>query len=166
MANENIEKGKEAAAGAAKAAAEKLDGLYNKLPLDKINEKLGGKVDVKSPKFKLGVLIALVVLVVLILWAIFGGSSPKSAFNNWRDAIISGNLEKANKYSFGDNKSRANEGLIKMLKNSDTAKLEFKQGEIVGVEKHGKYATVKVMDSKGKTSDMPMVDEGGWKIRY
>ena len=166
MANENIEKGKEAAVGAAKAAAEKLDGIYNKLPLDKINEKLGGKVDVKSPKFKLGVLIALVVLVALILWAVFGGSSPKGAFNDWRDAIVSGNLEKANKYSFGDNKSRYNEESIKKYKSNDTEKLEFKKGKVVGVEKHGKFATIKVMDSEGKTREWSMIDEGGWKIKY
>ena len=35
-----------------KIIIEKLDEYYNKLPLDKINEKLGGKVDVKSKKFK------------------------------------------------------------------------------------------------------------------
>ena len=166
MANENIDKAKEAATGAAKAAAEKLDGLYNKLPLDKINEKLGGKVDVKSPKVKLGVLVALVVLVLLILWAVFGGSSPKSAFNDWRDAIVSGNLEKANKYSFGENKSRYNETLIKGLKNSDTMKLEFKEVKVIGVEKNGKFATVKLMDGKGKKSEFSMVDEGGWKVRF
>ena len=38
------------------------DELYNKLPLDKINDKLGGKVDVKSKKFKIGVFIAVPVL--------------------------------------------------------------------------------------------------------
>ena len=48
IAEEVAEKAKKAA----KLAADKLDEYYNKLPLDKINEKLGGKVDVKSKKFK------------------------------------------------------------------------------------------------------------------
>ena len=47
------EEGAEKAKKAAKLAADKLDEYYNKLPLDKINEKLGGKVDVKSKKFKI-----------------------------------------------------------------------------------------------------------------
>ena len=56
------------------------DELYNKLPLDKINDKLGGKVDVKSKKFKMGVFIAVPVLFLLIVWMIFsGGGKPSSS---------------------------------------------------------------------------------------
>ena len=59
------------------AALGKADELYNQLPLDKINDKLGGKVDVKSKKFKLiaagSVLGVLALVVVGIACLIFGG---------------------------------------------------------------------------------------------
>ena len=76
MAEEAARKAK--AAGA--AVAEKADELYNKLPLDKINEKLGGKIDVKSPVFKK---VLFSVLAVLLLFFVFslcsgGGSSSGS----------------------------------------------------------------------------------------
>ena len=56
------------------------DKLYNKLPLDKINDKLGGKVNVKSKKVKIGVFIAVPVIFLLIVWMIFsGGGTPSSS---------------------------------------------------------------------------------------
>jgi len=66
----------ELAKEAGKAAASKADELYNKLPLDKINEKLGGKVDVKSPKVKIGVFAFIIFLAVVICVAFFSGHDP------------------------------------------------------------------------------------------
>ncbi|MBE6380769.1 MAG: hypothetical protein E7047_07555 [Lentisphaerae bacterium] len=60
------------------AVMQKADELYNKLPLDKINDKLGGKIDVKSKKFKLIAASALLAVIIAILCIIFfGGSDPK-----------------------------------------------------------------------------------------
>jgi hypothetical protein len=47
-----------------KIIIDKLDKYYNKLPLDKINEKLGGKVDVKSKKIKIGGLLILIFCII------------------------------------------------------------------------------------------------------
>ena len=55
---------------------DKADELYEKLPLDKINEKLGGKIDVKNSKVKMGFFAVFVVVLVLIIMLIF------SMFNN------------------------------------------------------------------------------------
>ena len=49
-----------------KSVAGKADELYNRLPLDKINEKLGGKVNVRNKKVMYTVFIALFILVVII----------------------------------------------------------------------------------------------------
>ena len=59
---------------------DQADKLYNKLPLDKINEKLGGKIDVKSKKVKMGVFVTIPVIFLLIIWIIFsGGGKPSSS---------------------------------------------------------------------------------------
>ena len=63
IADESVKNAKKAS----KVVAEKLDEYYNKLPLDKINEKLGGKVDVKSKKFKT---IGGIILVLCIFFCI------------------------------------------------------------------------------------------------
>lgn len=62
------------------AVINKADEVYNKLPLDKINEKLGGKVDVKSKKFKIGVFVAIPLILILVICMIFsGGGEPGSS---------------------------------------------------------------------------------------
>ncbi|MBQ4480069.1 MAG: hypothetical protein II943_05475 [Victivallales bacterium] len=72
--NENKSKAEQMKATANAAyqkASEKADALYNKLPLDSINEKLaskGIKVDVKSRKFKLALAGVAALLVVLLVW--------------------------------------------------------------------------------------------------
>lgn len=78
---------------AAEKATKKLDELYNQLPLDKVNEKLKGlpfQADVKSPKFKIGLLTAVAVLILLIVVLCFSacGSSPKDTVRTWHEALI------------------------------------------------------------------------------
>ena len=75
--NDNSSKNdiKERAAKLASAATDKADDLYNKLPLDKINEKLGGKIDVRSKKVKVAVFIAVCIVFLLVLKGIFGGKN-------------------------------------------------------------------------------------------
>ena len=80
--SERIDELKGKAADAAKKAQEtaakaanKADELYNKLPLDQINAKLRGKVDVKSKNFKIAVGVIAVFLVLLIVFCSAGGAS-------------------------------------------------------------------------------------------
>ena len=57
---------------------DKADALCSKLPLDKINQKLGGKFDVKSKKGRLifgGAILAVIAIIVVIICAIFGSPS-------------------------------------------------------------------------------------------
>ena len=70
------EEGAEKAKKATKLAAEKLDEYYNKLPLDKINEKLGGKVNVKSRKVKIIVLAIVLFLALCVISCLFSSSDP------------------------------------------------------------------------------------------
>ena len=73
--NEKVNEAKEKAAEVKAQALNKADELYNKLPLDQINEKLGGKVDVKSKKFKMIAAGVLALIVVLILVLVLGGGT-------------------------------------------------------------------------------------------
>ena len=70
IAAETAQKAKDAG----KAAAAKADELYNKLPLDKINEKLGGKVDVKSSKTKKILFAIFLCLILLVVYSFFSSS--------------------------------------------------------------------------------------------
>lgn len=57
---------------------DKADALCSKLPLDKINQKLGGKFDVKSKKGRLifgGAILAVIAIIVVIICSIFGSPS-------------------------------------------------------------------------------------------
>ncbi len=63
----NIENIKEQGKKVAKELTNKADELYNKLPLDQINEKLGGKVDVKGKKFKIYAALGGIVAIILLL---------------------------------------------------------------------------------------------------
>ena len=55
----------------------KCDALYNKLPLDKINEKFKGKIDVKTRKFKTVLSVVVCLLFVFCLKSCFGGNIGK-----------------------------------------------------------------------------------------
>ena len=84
-ANDKIQAAKENAKKVASAIMNKADDLYNKLPLDKINEKLKGKVDVKSSKFKkiLGVAICCLLFLGIAMYCSSDGSKiiiPKFAY--------------------------------------------------------------------------------------
>lgn len=76
VANEAAEKAK----NLSQEGMKKADELYNKLPLDKLNEKFGGKIDFKSKKVKYGIFSAVgIVLLVLIATLLFGGNAPSSS---------------------------------------------------------------------------------------
>ena len=91
---------KEAAGKLGRAAAGKADELYNRLPLDRINAKLGGKVNVKSKKFKIILASALALLLIVIGFLCFGGNSPKSVARKFQKALIKGDLKTAEKFFY------------------------------------------------------------------
>ena len=66
--NDKVQAAKETTKNVTNATLNKADEPYNKLPLDKLNEKLKGKVDVKSRKFKRILGGSIAVLLILLLW--------------------------------------------------------------------------------------------------
>ena len=68
---------KETVLNAANSAINKANVFYNKLPLDKINEKFNGKVDVKSKKFKYILSGIVGVLILVFILSVFGGGGGK-----------------------------------------------------------------------------------------
>lgn len=103
-----------------KIIIEKLDGYYNKLPLDKINEKLGGKVDVKSKKFKKifasTVAIILFFIVFQFCFATSADNDSSNSVEKWTKKI-----EEAN--------ARLKE--LKEQIEKQTAKLKLKEPEVI-----------------------------------
>lgn len=77
---DRVQAAKETVKNIACAAANKADELYNKLPLDKINEKFKGKVNVKSRKFKIVFACIIGLLFLFILNTLFSGSSNINDF--------------------------------------------------------------------------------------
>ena len=61
---------------------DKADTLCSKLPLDKINQKLGGKLDVNSKKVRLlfgAGILAVIVVIVVVLISLFSSPSLTEA---------------------------------------------------------------------------------------
>lgn len=78
---------------------DKADALCSKLPLDQINQKLGGKFDVKSKKVRLifgGAILALIAIIVVIICAVFGSPSLTD------DEFFEAQLLAANKFEASD----------------------------------------------------------------
>ena len=86
---------------------DKADALCSKLPLDKINQKLGGKLDVNSKKVRLlfgAGILAVIVVIVVVLIALFSSPSltddelakAKTAAGRWKISDIT-NIEYADK---------------------------------------------------------------------
>lgn len=98
-----------------KTAAAKADELYNKLPLDKINEKLGGKIDVKSSGFKKILSIVVVLLLVIVYMSCTGGGEEKQFLR--KASSIASKIEKKKKALTAlGNKI---EGMVKKLKEKE-----------------------------------------------
>ena len=87
-----MEQMKDKANAAYQKASAKADELYNKLPLDSINEKLaskGIKIDVKSRKFKLALAGVAAFLVILLLWfSCRGGKDDGVATGNFSESYV------------------------------------------------------------------------------
>lgn len=59
----------------AEQTAAKADEQYNKLPLDDISRKLGGRFDLRTPKFKVGAAIIFLIIVTVILSLFLSGET-------------------------------------------------------------------------------------------
>ena len=123
------------------------DEHYNKLPLDKINDKLGGKVDVKSKKVKFGVFVAVPVIFLLIVWMIFsGGGKPSSS-------EISASIRRLNRIekSFGEGRVCKN---ISDFKKAEPITLSSSTAKQFGLEggKECKRYTCTITWKNGTTS--------------
>ena len=78
--NDKVQAAKDTTKKVTNATINKADELYNKLPLDKINEKLAKlpyKLDAKSRGFKIGVAICAALIVLIGLKIVFGGKSKE-----------------------------------------------------------------------------------------
>ena len=84
-----------------KVVIKKLDEVYNKLPLDKINEKLGGKVDVRSKKVKLGLAAFFIILSVVLIGICFSGNVPVIPASKLEYIIVSSTLNKTTFAEYG-----------------------------------------------------------------
>ena len=82
FSKENVNAVKDVALG-------KADELYNKLPLDKINDKLGGKVDVKSRKFKLIAACFLLTMLLSVIVCLFSCNKPDPVWvdSEWQNQL-------------------------------------------------------------------------------
>jgi hypothetical protein len=124
-----FEAAKKAAALTGKAAAEKLDQLYNKMPLEKINQKLGGKFDVRSKKFKYiffgaAALIPVIAIGITVLIVGSASPSPDKIAQKWQAAVIEQGLEKANELYAAPPETRRGMSNLKVPE-----KLRYEYGE-------------------------------------
>ena len=126
-------------------ALNKADELYSKLPLDKINDKLGGKVDVKTKKFKLIAAVVLLVLIVLGGCLIFGGSGDSEMSEKERK-FAKELLEK----DFGMRRSLSNVKFVSKERDGGVAIRVFKG---LSVSKSGEKVYFKIMIPKGNGVD-------------
>lgn len=143
--NEKVNEAKEKAAEVKAQALNKADELYNKLPLDQINEKLGGKVDVKSKKFKMIAAGVLALIVVLILVLVLGGGTPSMTQNEMDQAVKMAN-------------AKAIENVV-FLKEADEKEMNGMKGEafkfegdvVTKKDKKVKYTIIVIRDG-GKST--------------
>ena len=143
--NEKVNEAKEKAAEVKAQALNKADELYNKLPLDQINEKLGGKVDVKSKKFKMIAAGVLALIVVLILVLVLGGGTPSMTQSEMDQAVKMAN-------------AKAIENVV-FLKEADEKEMNGMKGEafqfegdvVTKEDKKVKYSIIVIRDG-GKST--------------
>lgn len=151
MADKKIEEAKENAKKVAKIAAGKLDEYYNKLPLDKINEKFGGKIDVKSKKVKLMFLAVIGILLILIGVLILGNIDPK---------LSAKELKRANEIV---DIYHGVEGGLKQIKYIKTEKskyfkVDFRMFEAVGTKDNGETVKFEIIVPQGMGFDEEAIE--------
>ena len=95
-----------------------------------------------------------------------GEQSPTQAFNNWRSAIIAGNINAANELT-GKGEAEMNGIYAEAVKDNVAEGKILKSGTIVSEEINGDKATIKMKGEDGKTADFVMIKtQGQWKISH
>lgn len=100
----------------------KTEELYNKLPLDKINKKLGGKIDVRSKKFKLivtGAALLLIVLLLSVLISCFSKDGVVMHKDMWKNWAASHELDDETYAAYDAVRSVNKEYKLRIAKNYD-----------------------------------------------
>ena len=124
-----------------KRFVEKLDEYYNKLPLDKINEKLGGKIDVKSQRVKLVFFAIIGILLLVISSLIFCGSGDVK--------LSAKELERANEVASIYHKVESGLKQIKYIGTDKSSAYELREFEAVGIKDNGETVKFKIIVPQG-----------------
>ena len=113
---------------------------------------------------KFRVLLSAMLLAAGVVF-VAGCDSPKKGFNEWKSAIVKGDVTKANERTTKDGQTM-NAMIVAGFQDDAKSKAAFEKLEIVSCDKKDDdHATLKVKDAEGKTSDIQMVREDGkWKV--
>lgn len=113
---------------------------------------------------------SLFALAIAMLFVVGCGGSPKSAIENWSEAILEGNIEEANKYTATECHG-INEFLILSLKSDSRDREEFKtdiedllDGEVDYDGGQKFYAGEAAFVEGEKTAMMVVKEDGKWKV--
>ena len=138
VANEAAEKAK----NLGQEGMKKADELYNKLPLDKLNEKFGGKIDFSSKSVKYGIFAGAGVIALFILIGIFslfsnGDTTIPLLYTERIEALISLDDDLLEEYSavMQVSKTRQKAGEETFGDYVERCKAEFTDNQKAGYEK-------------------------------
>ncbi|MCI5779289.1 MAG: DUF4878 domain-containing protein [Lentisphaeria bacterium] len=93
-----------------------------------------------------------------------GCDSPESAFDEWKDAILDGKIDKANARTV-ETSHVLNGIIVQSLKRDDKARGDFRQLSVVDEKTDGNRAVLKIKDAAGHVTDFDMIKEDGrWKV--
>lgn len=110
-------------------------------------------------------LIACMIIAGMGIFTGCGEQTPTQAFKEWRNAIISGKIDAANKLT-ADEQS-LNSIFAEAVKDNEAEGKVLKSGTIVSEDVKGDKAVIKMKGSDGKTTDFIMVkSQGKWKISH
>ena len=86
-----------------------------------------------------------------------------AAFNEWRDAIVKGDVAKAKALTVKEHKKEA-EAMVAMVKGDAEFNKIFAGTKVVSSTNDGDSATLKVKNSKGEGEVKMVKEDGKWKV--
>ncbi len=110
---------------------------------------------------KIKTLLMAVFALTAILFTAGCSDSPTDVVEKWRDAIVDGDVNKANEYST-ENVHVLNSFMVKAIKKDADDSKEFKEAKFVKEEINGDAAKV-FSDKRNNAIDLKKVD-GKWKV--
>ena len=105
------------------------------------------------------------VVVSLLMAGLFGcgEQSPTQAFNEWRNAIVSGKIDAANKLTADE--PSINAIFAEAVKDDVAEGKNLKSGTVIGEEIQGDKALIKMKGADGKITVFVMrKSDGKWKV--